>query len=169
MSHRVNILLVDDNPEGLIALKAVLSNPQYNLICASSGAEALRHVLSHDFAVILLDVQLTDMDGFETAKVIKQRERSKDIPIIFVTAIDKADRYVSHGYAIGAVDYIFKPFDTNILKSKVSVFVDLYRKNLKLIEQSMMLRDLGKRETARVRSEERRVGKECRSRWSPYH
>jgi len=153
MSNKVNILLVDDNPEGLVTLRAVLDNPQYNLICATSGAEALRHVLAFDFAVILMDVQLSDMDGFETAKVIKQRERSKDIPIIFVTAIDKADGYVSHGYAVGAVDYLFKPFDPNILKSKVSVFVDLYRKSLKLIQQSMMLRDLEKRETARILSE----------------
>lgn len=153
MSNKVNILLVDDRPEGIVTLKAVLSNPQYKLICANSGAAALKQVLSHDFAVILMDVQMSDMDGFETAKIIKQREKSKDIPIIFVTAIDKADKHVSHGYQVGAVDYLFKPFDPEILKSKVSVFVDLYRKTHKIIEQGVQLRDLEKRETSRILSE----------------
>jgi signal transduction histidine kinase len=153
VSNKVNILLVDDRPEGIITLKAVLSNPQYKLICANSGAAALKHILNHDFAVILMDVQMSDMDGFETAKIIKQRERSKDIPIIFVTAIDKADKHVSIGYEVGAVDYIFKPFDPEILKSKVSVFVDLYRKTHKIIEQGAQLRDLERRETARILSE----------------
>src|SRR4029079_12488829 len=107
----------------LVALEAVLTEPHYNLIKAGSGREALAQVLAHDFAAILLDVQMPEMDGFEPAAIIKQREKSRNIPIIFVTAINKADHFVATGYSVGAVDYMFKPFDPIILKSKVSIFV----------------------------------------------
>ncbi|PWU20809.1 MAG: hypothetical protein C5B49_03670 [Bdellovibrio sp.] len=150
---KVDILLVDDRPEGLVTMEAVLKNPDYNLVKAGSGTEALGYILSHDFAVILLDVQMPGMGGFETAKLIKQRERSKHIPIIFVTAINKADQFVSDGYAVGAVDYLFKPFEPSILESKVAVFVDLYRKNRKIYHQAEVLREMQERETARILAE----------------
>lgn len=153
MSEKVNILLVDDRPEGLVTLDAVLDHPDYSLIKANSGMEALSHVLNHDFAVILMDVQMPEMDGFETAAIIKQRERSRNIPIIFLTAINKTDENILTGYSVGAVDYVFKPFDPHILKSKVSVFVDLYRKNQLLQKQSAALRDMERRERLRTLNE----------------
>jgi len=137
---KVNILLVDDREDGLMALKAVLSRPDYNLVTASSGADALVHLLHQNFAVILLDVQMPVMDGFEVAALIKQRERSKHIPIIFVTAINKDSRYVYRGYELGAIDYLFKPFDPQILTSKVSVFVELFKRGQQLETQAELLR-----------------------------
>ena len=124
----VDILLVDDREDGLIALEAILQNPRYNLIKVRSGKDALVEVAKTNFAVILLDVQMPEMDGFETALRIRQMPESKYVPIIFVTAINKDDSYVFKGYQAGAVDYIFKPVDENILRSKVSVFVDLFEK-----------------------------------------
>lgn len=146
----INILIVDDRPEGLIALESILQNPEYRLIKANSGREALAQVLAHDFAVILMDVQMPDMDGFETTALIKQRERSKNVPIIFLTANSQAEHHVSMGYSVGAVDFVFKPLDPHILKSKVAVFVDLYRKNLLLQEHSDFLRDVERRERLRT-------------------
>ncbi|MEK6556494.1 MAG: response regulator, partial [Bdellovibrionota bacterium] len=148
MTQLVNVLLVDDRPEGLIALEAVLADPEINLIKAASGQEALAQILSHDFAVILLDVQMPEMDGFETASIIKQRERSRNIPIIFMTANNKADHYISTGYSVGAVDYVLKPFDPHMLKSKVNVFVDLYKKTRLIREQAEALRESVRREQA---------------------
>src|SRR3954451_21503939 len=124
-----NILIVDDQEENLLALEAVLEPLGQNLVRAGSGEEALRRLLDDDFACILLDVQMPDMDGFETAEFIKQREKTRNIPIIFLTAIDKEERQVFRGYSVGAVDYIFKPFDPEVLRSKVATFVDLYEKN----------------------------------------
>lgn len=149
----VNILLVDDRPEGIVTLEAVLTNSEYNLVVAHSGREALSHVLNQEFAVILMDVQMPEMDGFETATLIKQREKSKNIPIIFLTAINKTDQYVSRGYELGGVDYIFKPFDSYILKSKVAVFVELYKKNKLLLEQAEALRVMERRERMRTLNE----------------
>jgi len=126
-SEIANILLVDDRPENLLALEAILADLGQNLVTADSGAAALRCALKQDFAVILLDVQMPDLDGFETAALIRERERSKHTPIIFITAVGKTETEVFRGYATGAVDYIFKPFDPTILKAKVQVFVDLYR------------------------------------------
>jgi PAS domain S-box-containing protein len=137
--EKVNVLLVDDRPDGLITLEAVLTNPDYNLFKAESGAEALALILDHEFAVIILDVQMPGMDGFETASYIKRREKSRNIPIIFVTAINKDPFLVHKGYEAGAVDYLFKPFDPRVLKSKVSVFVELYRANRAILEQSLLL------------------------------
>lgn len=124
-----NILLVDDHPENLIALKAVLSSPNYHLVTASSGEEALKSVLRQDFAVILLDVQMPGLDGFETAKLIKAREKTKHIPIIFVTAASQASEHVKQGYAVGAIDYIFKPYSPDMLRVKVDAFVKIYENN----------------------------------------
>ncbi|HEU4656010.1 MAG TPA: SpoIIE family protein phosphatase [Capillimicrobium sp.] len=126
---RPSVLLVDDRPENLVALEATLAPLDCNLVTATSGAEALRHLLSGDFAVILLDVQMPDLDGFETARYVKQRERTRDIPIIFVTAISKEREHVFRGYEAGAVDYLFKPYDPELLRSKVAVFIDLWRAN----------------------------------------
>lgn len=147
---KVNILLVDDRPEGLLSLQAVLDHCDYNLITAKSGRDALAHVLQNDFAVILMDVQMPGMDGFETTSIIKKREKSRNIPIIFMTADSKADHYISVGYSVGAVDYVLKPFDPHILKSKVAVFVDLYKKNKILQEQSETLREIERRDRMRV-------------------
>lgn len=140
------ILLVDDRPENLLALEAILEPLGHRLVRALSGEEALRHVLTEDFAVILLDVQMPGMNGFEAAQLIKARERSKHIPIIFLTAISKEEKYVFEGYSAGAVDYMFKPFDPEILCSKVGVFVELHLKTLQLQRQSEQLRDSEQRE-----------------------
>jgi len=150
---RANILVVDDRPDGLLALEAVLACDQYNLFKASSGQEALRLSLFNDFAVILLDVQMPEMDGFQTANLLRENYRSKDTPIIFVTAINKEIRHINQGYENGAVDYIFKPFDPFILKSKVNVFVDLFNKNLQIKQQADQLRKIEKQEKERQISE----------------
>ena len=142
----VNVLMVDDRPENLLALEAILEPLGQNLVRASSGEEALKHLLSRDFAVILLDVQMPGMNGFETARLIKARERSRHIPIIFLTAISKEEAYVFEGYSVGAVDYMFKPFQPDILRSKVAVFVDLYRKQEQIRVQDDLLRESEKRE-----------------------
>lgn len=134
---KVNILLVDDRPENLISLTAVLDSPGYELVKANSGEEALRLLLNHEFALILMDVQMPGMDGFETARLIKSREKTRDIPIIFVTAINKDEPFVFRGYGAGAVDYLMKPFDPHILRSKVAVFADLHRKSVLLKEQEV--------------------------------
>jgi CheY-like chemotaxis protein len=140
MVHKAKILLVDDRPENLLALEAILSALDQTLVRASSGEEALKALLTDDFAVILLDVQMPGMDGFETAAHIKRRERTRDIPIIFLTAINHGPHHTFRGYAAGAVDYISKPFDPWVLRAKVSVFVDLYMKNCQLREQAALLR-----------------------------
>jgi PAS domain S-box-containing protein len=125
---RVNILLVDDQPNNLLALESILSGLELNLVQAESGTKALRELLQMDFAVVLLDVQMPNMDGFETANLIRQRDRSRDTPIIFLTALSRSETHVFRGYELGAVDYIFKPFHAEILRSKVNVFVELFRK-----------------------------------------
>ncbi|MEO3768610.1 response regulator [Streptomyces sp. B8F3] len=140
MVQKAKILLVDDRPENLLALEAILSALDQHLVRASSGEEALKALLTEDFAVILLDVQMPGMDGFETAAHIKRRERTRDIPIIFLTAINHGPHHTFRGYAAGAVDYISKPFDPWVLRAKVSVFVELYMKNLQLREQAGLLR-----------------------------
>src|SRR6266567_2487077 len=126
---KVNILLVDDKPENLLSLEAVLEKLGQNLVKAHSGREALRYVLKHDFAVILIDVQMPGMDGFETVDLIKERERSRHTPIIFITALSKNEMYITRGYSAGAVDYILKPVVPEILRSKVAVFVELFKKS----------------------------------------
>ncbi|GLX69824.1 response regulator [Paenibacillus glycanilyticus] len=139
----VNILMVDDRPENLIALEAILASPNYRLYSAHSGEEALRHVLTTDFAVILLDVQMPGMNGFETASLIKMRERSKHVPIIFVTAISQASEHVKHGYSVGAIDYLFKPFHAETLKMKIEAFVQLYQYQEQIKHQNELLKVIG--------------------------
>jgi signal transduction histidine kinase len=124
---KVKILLVDDKAENLVALEAVLEGLGQELVKAQSGQEALRACLEHDFATILLDVKMPDMDGFETAAMIRERERSADTPIIFLTAL-KSEEHLFRGYYMGAVDYLYKPIIPEVLRSKVNVFVDLSRK-----------------------------------------
>src|SRR6476469_3614732 len=144
--ERVKLLLVDDRPENLLALEAILEPLGQALVRANSGPEALRHVLAQEFAVILLDVQMPGMNGFEVAEIIKSRERSRTIPIIFLSAISKEDAYVFKGYSMGAVDYVFKPFNPDILRSKVAVFVDRYLKQEEIQRQADLLRESQKRE-----------------------
>ncbi|HUQ48813.1 MAG TPA: hybrid sensor histidine kinase/response regulator [Gemmatimonadaceae bacterium] len=143
---RVKLLLVDDRPENLLALEAILEPLGQTLVSAHSGDEALKCVLQHDFAAILLDVQMPDMNGFDVAQIIKSREKSRYIPIIFLSAINKEDAYVFKGYSMGAVDYVFKPFNPDVLRSKVAVFVDLYLKQEQLREQSEQLAESARRE-----------------------
>ena len=142
----VRILLVDDRPENLLALEAILEPLGQKLVRANSGPDALRCVLERDFATILLDVQMPGMNGFEVAEIIKSRERSRTIPIIFLSAISKEDSYVFKGYSMGAVDYVFKPFNPDVLRSKVAVFVDLSIKQRELQRQAELLREAEKRE-----------------------
>ena len=136
---RVNVLLVDDRPENLLALEAILNSPSYNLVQANSGTEALRCLLNQDFAVILLDVQMPGMDGFETATLIRSRDRSRSTPIIFITAFSSNDTHVFKGYSLGAVDYLFKPLKPEILTSKVQVFVELFQKTVEVKQQATQL------------------------------
>jgi len=135
-----NILIVDDDPRTLLAMEALLSGPGRNTVTAASGQEALRRLLRQDFSVILMDVRMPDMDGFETADLIRQNERLRHVPIIFLSAIDTLEADVYRGAAKGAVDYLFKPVVPEVLKAKVSVFVDLFHINerlkLKAIQQS---------------------------------
>ncbi|MCF2532799.1 response regulator [Yinghuangia soli] len=140
MTEKAKILLVDDRQENLLALEAILSALDQTLVRAHSGEEALKALLTDEFAVILLDVQMPGMDGFETAAHIKRREKTRDIPIIFLTAINHGPHHTFRGYAAGAVDYISKPFDPWVLRAKVAVFVDLYKKNCQLREQAALLR-----------------------------
>ncbi|XQQ07441.1 MAG: response regulator [Leptolyngbya sp. IPPAS B-1204] len=135
----VNVLMVDDHPENLVALEAILGDLGQNLVKAYSGEEALRCLLHQDFAVILLDVQMPGMDGFETATLIRQRERSRNTPIIFLTAFNTSDDFMVKGYSLGAVDYLFKPINPAILTSKVTVFTDLFRKTLEVERQASQL------------------------------
>lgn len=146
MDDRVNILLADDRAENLLALEAILEPLGQLLVRANSGPEALRRVLETEFAVILLDVQMPGMNGFEVAEIIKSRERSRTIPIIFLSAISKEDAYVFKGYSMGAVDYVFKPFNADVLRSKVAVFVDLFLKQREIQRQADLLRESQKRE-----------------------
>src|SRR5262245_9637010 len=135
----VNILLVDDHPGNLLALEAILNPLGHNLVKATSGEEALKRLLQQDFAAILLDVNMPVMDGFETAELIRGRERSQDTPIIFLTAVNTSDSHMFRGYAVGAVDYLLKPFVPAILVSKVTVLVDLYKKTRKVQLQAEQL------------------------------
>src|SRR2546425_4996232 len=133
----VDVLVVDDDPRKLAALEAVLSDTGENIVKASSGQEAVKWLLRRDFAVILLDVNMPEMDGFETAALIRQRPRSAQTPIIFFTALGD-DAYAARGYSLGAVDYI-NPVVPEVLRTKVGVFVELFRKSEELRRQSQFL------------------------------
>src|SRR5688572_28699160 len=136
---KVRILLVDDRPENLLALEAALEPLGQELVKAESGEEALRLLLRQEFAVILLVVQMRGLDGFDTAIQIKERDKTKDIPIIFLTAISREPHHALRGYSTGAVDYMSKPFDPWVLRAKVAVFVDLYEKSSLLKKQAELL------------------------------
>ena len=140
MTNKARILLVDDRGENLVALEAILSSLNQVLVPVRSGEEALKALLVEEFAVILLDVVMPGMDGFETAAHIKRRPKTRDVPIIFLTAASAEPDHAFRGYAAGAVDYISKPLDPWVLRAKVSVFVELYAKNRQLREQAELLR-----------------------------
>jgi signal transduction histidine kinase len=140
--HKIaRILVVDDAPANLVALQAVLEPLKQEVLCVSSGEEALKHLLTEDFALIVMDVQMPGLDGLETARLVRARERTRHIPIIFVTALSREAAYVMEGYASGGVDYLLKPIDPLILRSKVSVFVELYLRGESLKEQALQLAD----------------------------
>lgn len=136
---QINILLVDDRPENLVAMEALLASDFVNIVKCTSGEEALEYLLYEECALILLDVQMPGIDGYETAKLIKSRKKHKDTPIIFITAINQELEHVYEGYTAGAIDYIFKPFDPDVMISKVDSFVDMYNKNKKLMMQTKLL------------------------------
>src|SRR5215213_5439618 len=154
-TRSVNILLVDDQPANLIALEAMLQGLGQNLIKAGSGREALKWLLSNDVAVVLLDVKMPDMDGFETATLIRQRDKSRHTPIIFLTAADKSQEQAVRGYAVGAVDYLVKPVVPEFVRSKVAVFVELAKKSELLRRQAELLQasELEARELAEAQAE----------------
>ncbi|WP_437952058.1 ATP-binding protein [Sorangium sp. So ce296] len=135
-----SILLVDDQPENLAALKAILVDESYRLVTAASGKDALLRILSEDFAVILLDVRLPDIDGFEVASLVKQRERSRHTPIIFLTAATDDLSAIYRAYAVGGVDYLLKPLEPEVVQAKVAVFVELHRRGEQIKEQAELLR-----------------------------
>ncbi|RPK22051.1 response regulator [Paenibacillus xylanexedens] len=139
LNEPIHILLVDDRPENLLALEAVLESEQYKLVKATSGEEALRCLLKDEFAVIVLDVQMPGMDGIETAKLIKARDKSKDVPIIFISANSREAEHLFAGYSAGAIDYMVKPFIPQILKSKIEGFVEMFITNKRLKTQTMLL------------------------------
>ncbi len=149
-----SILLVDDHPSNLLALEAILEPLGQRLVKASSGVEALRHLLNEDFAVILLDVQMPGLDGFETARLVRQRQRSRYTPIIFLTAHSREEADQVHGYEHGAVDYVVKPFNPDVLRWKVEVFVTLQLQQRQLQQQEAALWKL-EREVLTRQSEQR--------------
>jgi two-component system, sensor histidine kinase and response regulator len=155
LSDCVNILLVDDQPANLIAMEAMLQSLGQNLIKADSGRDALKWLLTHEFAVILLDVKMPEMDGFETAELIRQRDKSRHTPILFLTAGDDTRTQAVRGYAVGAVDYLVKPVVPEFVRSKVAVFVELAKKNALLRRQAQLLAESEQaaRELAEARAE----------------
>jgi diguanylate cyclase (GGDEF)-like protein len=127
MPTPIDILIVDDRPENLLTLEHLLENPELNIVRAGSGQEALARLLDHDFALVLLDVQMPDMDGFETAELMRGNKRTRHIPIIFVTASHTEHQHIFRGYDSGAVDYLFKPLDPQMLFCKVRIFLEIHR------------------------------------------
>jgi PAS domain S-box-containing protein len=151
--RRLRILLVDDTPANLVALESVLDGPEYELVAATSGAQALGFLLKNECALILMDVQMPDLDGYETARLIRQNDRTRNIPIVFVTAYGLEDRHVLRGYESGAIDYLFKPYDPAVLRSKVAAFATLHRAQQRLLEQAEQLRLAQRREHAHALAE----------------
>jgi PAS domain S-box-containing protein len=140
--RRASILIVDDREDKITALESVLSSLGEHIVLARSGCDALREVLHHEFAVILMDVFMPGMDGFETAAMIRQRAQTQQTPIIFVTSVHNTDDLTARGYSLGAVDYIFSPIVPDVLRTKIAVFLDLYRKTKTLEEQVAQIRKL---------------------------
>jgi PAS domain S-box-containing protein len=145
--------MVDDRPANILALEALLRPLGHRLVRAHSGEEALKHLLAGEFALILMDVQMPGMDGFETARLIKERRRNQDIPIIFITAISRDGNQIFKGYEHGAVDYLLKPFDGDILRSKVGVFIDLWLRGERIKEQARLLQEKERQESERRHTE----------------
>jgi CheY-like chemotaxis protein len=137
--RQARILLVDDRIENLVALEAILSSLNQVLVSVRSGEQAVQALLAEEFAVVLLDIMMPGMDGFETAAQIKRHAKNRDVPIIFLTAAIERPDHTFRGYSAGAVDYLAKPFDPWVLQAKVSVFVDLYLKNSQLRDQAGLL------------------------------
>lgn len=140
-NEKYNILLVDDRPENLITLEGILESPELDIFTANSGNEALGLLLEHDFALVLMDVQMPGMDGFETAEIMRSNEKTKQIPIIFVTAISKQRKHIFRGYRAGAVDYLYKPLDLEILKSKMSAFLEFFKHRSALQKTTLQLQE----------------------------
>jgi signal transduction histidine kinase/DNA-binding response OmpR family regulator len=136
---QANVLLVDDRPENLLVMETILADLKQNLIRATSGAQALRYLLTEEVALILLDVQMPDLNGFELAEMIRERERTERTPIIFISAVSINEQYIFKGYSLGAVDYLTKPFEPEILKSKVRFFTELFRQNQEIKRQAALL------------------------------
>jgi response regulator RpfG family c-di-GMP phosphodiesterase len=145
---QVNILLVDDKPENLTALKAILNKKDYRLLAARSGADALHIALRERLAVILLDVVMPEMSGFEVAGYLKQVDRTRDIPILFLTAVATDVRQIYQAYEVGAVDYLVKPLDAEVVRRKVAVFVDLVRQREEIARQARRLLEVERRDHA---------------------
>ena len=139
--EKINILMVDDSATNLLALESILHAPDRTLVSASSGDAALRYLLDNEVAVILMDVYMPELDGLETAELIRGRDRSRNIPIIFLTADSTGGRHLSRGYSLGAVDYIVKPIEPDILRSKVNVFVELFKKTQEVKHQADLLEE----------------------------
>jgi signal transduction histidine kinase len=150
---RANILLVDDRPDKLLAFETILGSLGQNLVLAHSGTEALRHLLQREFALIMLDVSMPGMDGFETASLIRQRRNSELTPIIFISAVNYSDTHLSRGYSLGAVDYILAPIVPEILRAKVSFFIELHRKTVQLKRQAETQAQLIREQAARAEAE----------------
>src|SRR5207302_5255345 len=151
--EKVNILIVDDRPDKLLTYEVMLAELSENIVRANSGREALRWLLRKDFAVILLDVNMPEMDGFETAALIRQRPRSETTPIIFVSAVNDNVKYIARGYSMGAVDYMLTPVVPEILRAKVGVFVDLFRKTEQVKQQAEERAKLIREQAARAETE----------------
>ncbi len=156
--QKINVLAVDDRPENLMALEKILDRKDVNFVKALSGNEALSLLLEYDFALILLDVQMPEMDGFETAELIRGTAETRQIPIIFVTAISKDPEHVFRGYKIGAVDYLLKPLNPDVIRSKVNVFLDLYSHKKELEKKTLELENtVAKLETSKQVIEKQNV------------
>src|SRR5207302_410555 len=155
LEEKVNILIVDDRPEKLLTYEVMLAELNENIVRANSGREALRWLLRKDFAVILLDVNMPGMDGFETAALIRQRPRSETTPIIFISAMNDSENFMSRGYSLGAVDYILAPVVPEILRAKLAVFVDLYKKTEQVNRQAEERATFAREQAARAEAEAR--------------
>ncbi|HWL73043.1 MAG TPA: response regulator, partial [Burkholderiaceae bacterium] len=154
-SDAVNILIVDDEPANLLVLEAVLADPGYRLVRANSGDEALMALINSDFAVLVLDVRMPGMTGFELAQLIRERKRTAHVPVIFLTAFYSEDQHLLTAYGSGAVDYLHKPVNPTVLRTKVSVFAELHRKTLALEAANRALQaEVTERRRAEVRLKE---------------
>lgn len=155
----INILVVDDREDNLMSIETILEKDDYNIFKANSGRAALKILLSrHDFSLILMDVQMPDMNGLETATIIYERDKLKSIPIIFITAYSNDEEYIFRGYKMGGVDYIYKPINPDLLRAKVGVFVELYRKNDQLLNHEKKL--LSTNKSLQKEIEERKLSEE---------